>query len=53
MSNSIRRPLLTFLITALLVFGITWWYRNLSLRQKQFVQNLLKQVPDLPLRYMV
>jgi len=49
----IRRPLLTFFIVALLVFGITWWYRNLSPRQKQFVQNLLQQLPDLPGRYMV
>jgi hypothetical protein len=53
MRNTFYKPLLTFLITALLVFGITWWYRSLSPRQKQFIQNLLKQVPDLPMRYMV
>ena len=53
MSSSIRNPLVTLLVLALLILGVTWWYRNLSPRQKQFVHNLLKQVPDLPARYMV
>ena len=53
MSRSIRTSLCTFLVVALVFFGVTWWYKHLSLRQKQFIQNLWKQVPDLPARYMV
>ena len=53
MSSSIRTFLATFLVIALIVLGVTWWYRHLSPRQKEFIQNLLKQAPDRPARYMV
>jgi hypothetical protein len=29
------------------------WYNRLSEREKQHVQNFVKQIPDLPGRYMV
>jgi hypothetical protein len=53
MCCSPKKFFITGLVIALLIFGLTWWYRNLSPRKQQFIQNLLKQVPDLPLRYMV
>lgn len=53
MSGSIRNSLITVFILLLLFLGLRWWYQNLPLRKKQFIQNLLQQVPDLPARYMV
>ncbi len=40
-------------VIALASLFIVLWYARLSERQKQFVFNLLRQVPDLPSRYMV
>lgn len=37
----------------LLTLAAVLWYRQLSPRQKQFVQNFLQQIPDLPARYQV
>jgi hypothetical protein len=53
MSRSIRKSLITLLILLLVGLGLRWWYQNLPLRKKQFIQNLIRQVPDLPARYMV
>ncbi len=53
MGKPIRTFLSTFVLVALIVLGLTWWYRNLSPRKKQFIQNLVSQVPDLPTRFMV
>ncbi len=53
MNRSIRNSLITVFVLLLLFLGLRWWYQNLPLRKKQFIQNLLKQVPDLPARYMV
>lgn len=53
MSRSIRNSLITIFVLILLCLGLKLWYQNLPLRKKQFIQNLLKQVPDLPARYMV
>jgi len=44
------RGWLAILIAVLL---ITLWYQRLPLRKKQFVQNLVQQIPDLPARYQV
>lgn len=53
MRSSFSKSFSTALILILVIFGLTWWYRHLPPRKQQFIQNLLKQVPDLPLRYMV
>lgn len=53
MCCSTRKTIFTLIILLLVMFGLTWWYRNLPPRKQQFIQNLLKQVPDLPVRYMV
>jgi hypothetical protein len=53
MCCSAKRFFITAIVAALLVFGLTWWYRHLPPRKQQFIQNLIRQAPDLPLRYMV
>ena len=53
MGKNIRVFLSTLFLIGLITFGITWWYKNLDPRKKQFIQNLVKQVPDLPARYLV
>jgi len=53
MCCSAKRSLINALILILIIFGLTWWYRHLPPRKQQFIQNLMKQVPDLPLRYLV
>lgn len=53
MSRSIRKSLFTIIFLILLFLGLKQWYQNLSPRKKQFIQNFLKQLPDLPARYMV
>jgi hypothetical protein len=40
-------------ITLLLAIAVAIWYDRLSEREKQNVQNFVKQIPDLPGRYMV
>lgn len=53
MQSSFSKSLIRALLIVLVIFGLTWWYRHLTPRKKQFIQNLIRQVPDLPLRYMV
>ena len=53
MCCSARKSFIKALLLVLVIFGLTWWYRHLPERKQQFIQNLIKQVPDLPLRYMV
>ena len=53
MRCSFSKSILRALVIVLVIFGLTWWYRHLPVRKQQFIQNLLKQVPDLPMRYMV
>lgn len=53
MHSSFSKSLIRALLIVLVIFGLTWWYRHLTPRKKQFIQNLIRQVPDLPLRYMV
>ena len=36
-----------------LAVGLAVWYNGLTERQQQFVRYLVRQVPDLPARYMV
>ncbi len=42
-----------WLVTIILALVVTLWYQRLPLRKKQFVQNLVQQIPDLPARYQV
>ena len=53
MGKSIRKFIFTVIFLGLLVLGIRRWWQKLSPRQKQFYENLISQVPDLPVRYMV
>ena len=53
MGKSIRKFIFTLLFLGLAVYGVKRWWQNLPPRKKQFYQNLLSQVPDLPARYMV
>lgn len=41
------------LIIFLLAIGIRFWYENLDEDHRRFVQNLVKQIPELPGRYSV
>jgi hypothetical protein len=50
---SFRRFRNTVLTIAILTGLLAWWYNRLNKRQKQFIQNMLQQLPDLPARYMV
>lgn len=50
---SFKRFRNTVLTIALITGLLAWWYTRLTPRQKQFVQNFLHQVPDLPARYLV
>jgi hypothetical protein len=48
-----RRPSIWLvLILALAALWVAVWYRNLPEERKLFYQNLARQVPDLPGRYM-
>lgn len=53
MCCSAKKSVITAIIFVLLIFGLTLWYRHLPLRKQQFIQNLIRQAPDLPLRYTV
>ena len=53
MGKTIRKFIFTLIVIGLLVLGIRHWWQKLSPRQKQFYENLISQVPDLPVRYMV
>lgn len=53
MCCSAKKSIKTALFIILVIFGLTWWYRHLPPRKQQFIQNLVKQLPDLPSRYMV
>jgi hypothetical protein len=45
------RTFLALVVIALL--GGVYWYNQLEDRQKRFVMNILRQVPDLPGRYAI
>lgn len=41
-----------FFWLALLAAGLGLWYRTMPEHQKRFWQNFVRQIPDLPGRYM-
>jgi len=43
----------TWLIIVILTAGIAIWYLQLKEHQKAFLTNLLRQIPDMPGRYMI
>jgi hypothetical protein len=47
-NNGFGRRLLILLVLA---FGIKLWYENLDQNHKRFVNNIIKQIPELPGRY--
>lgn len=40
-------------LAVLAVLALTLWYGTLTERQKQSLRNFLRQIPDLPARYLV
>lgn len=40
-------------VLVLLALGGWLWYAQLDEAHKRFVQNLVRQIPDLPGRYMI
>jgi len=49
-----KSRLLSFLfVLVLLALGGWLWYLQLDEARKRFIQNLLRQVPDLPGRYVI
>jgi hypothetical protein len=41
------------LMLVLLVAAVALWYQSLEKNQKLFVNNLVRQIPDLPGRYSI
>jgi hypothetical protein len=42
-----------FLLAVLIAAGALWWYTQLDDRHKRYIQNLIRQIPDLPARFSV
>ncbi|MEJ5203263.1 MAG: hypothetical protein WHV66_13610 [Anaerolineales bacterium] len=49
-----KSRLLSFLLALILLALGGWlWYSQLDEARKRFVQNLVRQIPDLPGRYLI
>jgi hypothetical protein len=42
-----------FLLAVLIAAGALLWYNRLDDRHKRYIQNLIRQIPDLPARFFV
>lgn len=49
----IPKSLRWFMALALIILGVALWYYYLPEDQKKFIQNLVRQVPELPGRYAI
>jgi len=52
MAKKCCAPRPSFILGVVLAVVLVMWYTHLEERQKEFVKNLLRQLPDLPGRYM-
>ena len=53
MFRKLRSFMLLLLILVLLGLGGWLWYSQLDEARKRYIQNLVRQIPDLPGRYVI
>jgi hypothetical protein len=51
--ESMKKKMKTWILLALIAFGVAAWYSGLPDSKKRFVQNVIRQLPYLPARYAV